>query len=577
MATYIIDPNTESHFFLSKTGETPVSVPKVYEAIIATGNTVAVRVATNHSQKLIPATRFDQFTIDGVTPVSAAECANLINDQVFSKPGGTGPTTQNVEDGEETGDTLVWDDGLQKWVVNPAMDFSSAVNYIPTAVFTAGVSLRKVNLAYVGSCIRVRRSSDDTLLDIGFDSAGNLDLSALLAHVGEKDGFVETWYDQYGIFNVSQATNANQPKIVEAGQVFKNSGRPYINFTGTEWLTGTNPVPGAGTGLTAFAVLDIGTTAENNEKAFVFGGNGFSSGLFIQRLGVLQQARASVGANIPLNTLGAAEEMSQYSLTRIANTGTFYRNGVEQSTANGAGTNLAVGSFTVGAGDGAVDPLTGGKVQEILISAVDLSTERPDIDLNQVTYWLDQVDQNLNLRTNVDVKGYTTLNRAVVKPYLMSYDSPAGTAIPEYISQDPATELVVPFTDASEASDPFFKAVAGELLILQPVNGFTVLADLCTNRTAGPDSELKIWTEYTIDGGLSWMIIDGSGSSKSLSVDGESNMQYSLPVNFAVLPGVRFRIKITKIGGATVNLQDPSDLIVNLGTVNGKAAAAGIY
>ena len=49
----------------------------------------------------------------------------------------------------------------------------------------AAYSLRKVRTAYEGSAIKVRRSSDDGLQDIGFDSNGDLDTTALLAFVNE--------------------------------------------------------------------------------------------------------------------------------------------------------------------------------------------------------------------------------------------------------------------------------------------------------------------------------------------------------------------------------------------------------
>jgi hypothetical protein len=45
-------------------------------------------------------------------------------------------------------------------------------------------SLRKLRTAYSGSAIRVRRSSDNTEQDIGFDSSGNLDVNIIETFVG---------------------------------------------------------------------------------------------------------------------------------------------------------------------------------------------------------------------------------------------------------------------------------------------------------------------------------------------------------------------------------------------------------
>jgi len=56
----------------------------------------------------------------------------------------------------------------------------------------------KLRTAYAGSCIRVRRSSDNAEQDIGFDGSGNLDESALTTFVGSNTGSIARIYDQSG-------------------------------------------------------------------------------------------------------------------------------------------------------------------------------------------------------------------------------------------------------------------------------------------------------------------------------------------------------------------------------------------
>jgi len=89
-------------------------------------------------------------------------------------------------------------------------------------------SLRLMRAAYAGFCIRVRRSSDNTEQNIGF-VVGVLDTVALLAFVGAGDGFVVTWYDQsVNARNATQATAANQPRIVTAGVLETQNGKPSL-------------------------------------------------------------------------------------------------------------------------------------------------------------------------------------------------------------------------------------------------------------------------------------------------------------------------------------------------------------
>lgn len=91
------------------------------------------------------------------------------------------------------------------------------------------LSLRKLNPAYAGNCLRVRRSSDNTTLNVGFNGAGELDTAALLAFVGSGSGYVDTWYDQSGSGNNwTQATLGSQPRIVNAGVLDTFAGKPAI-------------------------------------------------------------------------------------------------------------------------------------------------------------------------------------------------------------------------------------------------------------------------------------------------------------------------------------------------------------
>lgn len=66
-------------------------------------------------------------------------------------------------------------------------------------------------------CKRVRRSSDNEELDIGFSGTG-IDTTTLLSFVGAGDGFTVTDYDQTGNGNdATQSTALLQPYLVKSG------------------------------------------------------------------------------------------------------------------------------------------------------------------------------------------------------------------------------------------------------------------------------------------------------------------------------------------------------------------------
>lgn len=95
----------------------------------------------------------------------------------------------------------------------------------------AAYSLRKLRTAYTGFCIQVRRSSDNTTQNIGFNILNRLDTTALLSFVGLSSGFITKWYDQTtNVKDAVQATNANQPRIVLNGTIEVENGLPKIVF-----------------------------------------------------------------------------------------------------------------------------------------------------------------------------------------------------------------------------------------------------------------------------------------------------------------------------------------------------------
>lgn len=96
-------------------------------------------------------------------------------------------------------------------------------------------SLRHQRTAYAGSCLRVRRSSDNTEQDIGF-VGGFLDIASMLTFCGSGNGFVRTWYDQSaGGNNIGQATTGNQPQIVASG-VYMGA----VSFLSTSYMLTPN-------------------------------------------------------------------------------------------------------------------------------------------------------------------------------------------------------------------------------------------------------------------------------------------------------------------------------------------------
>ena len=96
----------------------------------------------------------------------------------------------------------------------------------------AAYSLRQLSSTYTGPAIKVQDNVGGATQDIGFDSNGELDTTALAAYGGSNDVFVETWYDQSGNSNdATQTSSSARPKIYDGttGVVTEN-GKPAVEF-----------------------------------------------------------------------------------------------------------------------------------------------------------------------------------------------------------------------------------------------------------------------------------------------------------------------------------------------------------
>ena len=128
---------------------------------------------------------------------------------------------------------------------NGTPPFTLALSWQEAAAFTglldtysgaaAAYSLRLLDSTYTGDAIRVRRASDNTEQDIGFDGNGDLDTGALTSFCTGTDGFVKTFYDQSGNANhATQTSTSNEPKIYDAATgVIEENGKPTVSYNGT--------------------------------------------------------------------------------------------------------------------------------------------------------------------------------------------------------------------------------------------------------------------------------------------------------------------------------------------------------
>jgi hypothetical protein len=253
----------------------------------------------------------------------------------------------------------------------------------------AAYSLRKLRTAYTGAAIRVRRSSDNTETDIGF--VGNdLDTASLLSFVGAGNGFVTTWYDQQGSFNVTQSTLANQPQIVASGVTILRGGKPALKFDGSnDQLDRASGIVNA-TDSSHFSVSN--NDVSNSNGAVFASSNSTNASVRIfndRRVNKLNLA-ITTGSGTYLADMSTSRNVADIRLLSSfidASKGmSAFDNGATGTTNTYVGTFVNNGIRMGVQGDGASSRLNG-TIQELILFNTNESANRTAIESNINTYY----------------------------------------------------------------------------------------------------------------------------------------------------------------------------------------------
>lgn len=249
----------------------------------------------------------------------------------------------------------------------------------------AGWSLRKLDSTYTGHAIKVRRSSDNTEQDIDFLPSGYLDTASLKSFVGSNSGYVTTWYDQSGNGrNLTQTTAANQPRIVDAGTVFRVNGKVSIKYiiANSWYLRNTALAISGGANFFMLSVSNTDVVAATNNVIVYMSGGGIahqhnSSRMYTYAGGISGDASSTVTAQM-LN-----ESDYDGSASGNSNRLKLYENGSQLTLSNFTGTVPATVTSTgieVGRPYGINAAYLGGSVSEVVLWFSNQSANRTGIE-----------------------------------------------------------------------------------------------------------------------------------------------------------------------------------------------------
>lgn len=245
----------------------------------------------------------------------------------------------------------------------------------------AAYSVRRLSSTYTGNLIEVRRSSDNTIQDIGYDANGDLDTTALLSFVGAGNGFVRTWYDQSGNSNdIATSTTTEQPQIISSGVLTLDNGKAAVDFDGSNDVLYLSTPINLGTTHYVFNTLNQDTGG----TIVAFGSDSPVSNFNTFATGYQYNAQGSFGS-------GGTNNISSQILK------TLYRQGTTSINVNENSTNVSSFSMgganndfyfrTLGARYSGKGFYFNGKQQELIIYTTDQSANQAGIESNINTYF----------------------------------------------------------------------------------------------------------------------------------------------------------------------------------------------
>ena len=112
-----------------------------------------------------------------------------------------------------------------------AAGFTGLLDRFPGAA--AAYSLRRLS-ASTTNVVRVRRSGNNAEADFTPEQIADGTLLTWVGTDGTDNGFATTLYDQENSNDATQTVATNQPKIVDAGALVTEGGKPALSFDGID-------------------------------------------------------------------------------------------------------------------------------------------------------------------------------------------------------------------------------------------------------------------------------------------------------------------------------------------------------
>ena len=298
-------------------------------------------------------------------------------------------------------------------------------NTLPADVATAAAaySLRKVKSDYTGYAVRIRRTVNNTEVNVAFDSEDKVSLSSTILQItgstnattlGEfltedsvnYNAFVHTWYDQAGSNHAVQSTSANQPQIADTGALLADG---LLFDDSNDFLQSSTQVL---TGTTNNSIYCVVKTLSDNGYIAGSAGTGVGMSIYAGTTKFILSNNNTAGASTQDNISMVNNQTVLISANfDDGTTDSLHLNSYANGYANGSSSySITAGTkFTIGARDGSTAEavMYKGSIQEIIAYDSFQGANRFKIESNINNYYGLYNDANDLSSTSFTVSGGT--------------------------------------------------------------------------------------------------------------------------------------------------------------------------
>jgi hypothetical protein len=193
-------------------------------------------------------------------------------------------------------------------------------------------------------------------------------ISGIPAFDNSVNGFVETWYDQFGNKDATQPTASKQPKIVSAGTLLNE-----LDFDGSDDELDFTVLNASDVSI--FSVASFDDTAGQDR---IISGQGSQSGEGFGKASATRgffRASGQSAKQPVLNATISADQDTLLSFIRASDTGTFFTNGTASDTFTES---AAFQAGSIGGAGSKID----GSLKELIIYNSDQTSSRTAIETN---------------------------------------------------------------------------------------------------------------------------------------------------------------------------------------------------